>query len=178
MIGPEFALWGLPRSGTTWAANWLTSGRVLCLHDPEQDHAPQDVEWLNIAGRFGVASSGLWALPGIAERIAARVPVLIVEREPQAVQAAMGRAGLPALPQWAFDRFQALPGRRVPFGALWGDEGAARAAWDYLRPGERFDFLRWRELARVRVEPVLDKLAVCDASRAAIVAEFQREAMR
>lgn len=173
----RFAVFGLPRSGTTWAANWLTSGDVLCLHDPEQDHAPVDVEWLNAARPYGVASSGLWAIKGIAERIAARMPVLIVEREPEAVNASMRRAGLPELPQWAFDRFAGLPGRRVPFGALWSESGA-RAAWEYLRPGEPFDFLRWRELARVRVEPVMEQVAVCEGTRAAIAAEFQREGKR
>ncbi|HJV24556.1 MAG TPA: hypothetical protein VJ673_02670 [Aromatoleum sp.] len=165
MSGPDFAILGLPRSGTTWAANWLSDGSAICLHDPEQDHAPEDILRLNLGRSFGISSSGLWAWPDVIARL--ECPVLILDRDPGESDASMQRLGLDPLPSWAHDRFAGIKGLRVPHEWLWR-VGGARAIWNYLRAGKEFDVLRWRELARVRVEPVIEKIRLCDGTRAAM----------
>ena len=30
----DFMVIGLPRTGTTWASNWLTTDSTQCYHDP------------------------------------------------------------------------------------------------------------------------------------------------
>lgn len=127
-----------------------------------------------MARPWGVSCSGLWGFEGIAERIAARVPVLLLDRHPLDSDAALARAGMSALPGWLHARFDALPGRRVAWRDLFNEPGARRI-WDYLRPGEAFDVQRWREAVRLRVEPVLDDLQVCAGTVEAMRAEFQRE---
>jgi hypothetical protein len=57
----EFMVLGLPRSGTTWAANWLTTDQSLCLHDPLNEYHYNDIDKIESYGRrLGVACTGLY----------------------------------------------------------------------------------------------------------------------
>ena len=40
----EFMVLSAPRSASTWAANWLTTEKTLCLHDPVLEHYPEDLD--------------------------------------------------------------------------------------------------------------------------------------
>lgn len=170
----RFAVFGLPRSGTTWAANWLTDAGALCLHDPIADHAPAELLRLDLGRPWGVSCTGLWAFEDVARQVAQRCPVVVLERDPAASDAALCRLGMSALPGWLHDRFRSAPGVRLPFDALWREEGA-RLIWSILRPDAPFDVRRWRLLRDIRVEPILDRLSVCGGTVVALREEFQRE---
>lgn len=149
----RFAVVGLPRSGTTWAAAWLTDAGALCLHDPLADFSPAELLRLEVSRPWGIACTGAWMLPGLMREIAARCPMIVIERDRFDVGASLAAMGLPAMPGNVFERFERAPGRRVPFGALW-DESGAREMWSYLRPDAPFDVHRWRLLRDMRIEPV------------------------
>lgn len=171
----KFAVFGLPRSGTTWAANWLTSDGVLCLHDPIEHHAPADVLGLDLGRPWGVSCTGLWAFAGIAEAVARRCPVVILERDPaESAQLARGIGfDLPDEIHAAIHaRFAKLPGVRVPHSDLWTEEGARRV-WGILRPDAPFDVWRWRMLKDMQVQPILERVQICPETVAAFRAEFQ-----
>lgn len=51
----EFMLIAAPRSGTAWAANWLTTDSTLCLHEPTARWTPQEWDTLRSERRLGVA---------------------------------------------------------------------------------------------------------------------------
>ena len=46
-----------PRSGTTWAANWLTTDTTLCLHDPMLEFTRHDLNKLTLPDnrRLGIS---------------------------------------------------------------------------------------------------------------------------
>lgn len=141
----NFIVLGLPRSGTTWLANWLTTGQSLCLHDPFNrlpEHWPRD------ARRLGVSCTGAYLLPGWLERQSC--PVAVIERDEADCEASAQRMGLSVC--GLRERLQAVEGRRWRFDDLW-NETKARELWAFLLPGIEFDALRYRLLREMRVEP-------------------------
>lgn len=136
---------GLPRSGTAWLANWLTTDTTLCLHDPFQ-RLPED--WPSDERRLGISCTGAYLFPKWLEQ--QTCPVAVIERDPSACDESLAELGLPStsgLPA-ALARVQ---GRRWRFEDIW-QEDTARELRSYLLPREAFDPLRYRLLRDLRVE--------------------------
>lgn len=147
----DFIVLGLPRSGTTWLANWLTTDRTLCLHDPFALGAPE--RWPRDERRFGISCTGAYLFPRwLAQQ---QCPIAVIERNASACDASLARIGLSGTK----DLRQALanaPGRRWAFDDLW-NERAARELWEHLLPGVAFDPLRYRLLKDIQVQPHMSK---------------------
>jgi hypothetical protein len=143
----RFIVLGLPRSGTTWLANWLTTDLTLCLHDPFADSMPN--KWPRDGRRLGISCTGAYLMPDwLAQQ---HCPVAVIERDPADCAASLGAdvSGLKS----ALD---AVHARRWQFDALWR-EGSALALWRYLVPGVPFDKLRYRLLREMQVQPHMKK---------------------
>lgn len=151
----ELALFALPRSGTTWAANWLTSDGIVCRHEPITYEPPEQI--LRASG--GVACTGLWLHSAFLARL--DCPVVLLERDPAQINASLARINLPALPHWLVARFAALDYPRFHYTDLFDPQRAA-AIWRILR-GEDFDAARHAELVRMNVQPQYNR-CVPDAS--------------
>ncbi|WP_423256278.1 hypothetical protein [Dyella sp. KRB-257] len=143
----EFIVLGLPRSGTTWLANWLTTDDTLCLHDP-----------------FALGMPETWPLDkrlrGISCTAAALMrrwlsgyccPIAVIERHPSDCDRSLQRLGLQDTALYA-DALVHAPGRRFRFEDLWNEE-AAEQLWKYLLPTTAFDRTRYRLLRSMRIEP-------------------------
>lgn len=143
----DFIVLGLPRSGTTWLANWLTTNDSLCLHDPFAHLLPEQVR--GDGRRLGVSCTGLYLMPQLLA--AQRCPVAVIERPVSACDASLSALGLPSAVGLK-TYLDAAEGRRWAFDALW-DEGAAQELWDFLLPGLPFDRIRYRLLREMRIEP-------------------------
>lgn len=147
----------LPRSGSTWAANWLTGERIFCLHDPLWTIAPDDLD-ARLAemapGRVrGIACTGLWRWPSWVNRHPARK--LVLHRPRADVARSLDRLGLPRLPIDAERNLNAINGRHVDWFDLFSPE-PAREIWDYLTGGEPFDAARHAQLVAMQIEPKFD----------------------
>jgi hypothetical protein len=58
-------------------ANWLTTDRTLCLHDPFSRQLPE--HWPRDHRRRGISCTGAYLLPGwLAQQ---RCPVFVIERD-------------------------------------------------------------------------------------------------
>lgn len=157
----DFIVVGLPRAGTTWIANWLTTDRSLCLHDP-----------------FALGMPEAWPrdgrLRGISCTIAALMqkwlsgyncPIAIIDRDPKACEQSLEKLdlptllGLPSPPDFTFNTSGILPfldvtpGRRFAFDDLWNEE-AASELWRFLLPSVPFDRIRYRLLHNMQVQPM------------------------
>ena len=55
----DFMIVALPRSGTAWAANFMTTERSLCWHEPLADHDLADLDKMKMTGLFGIADTQL-----------------------------------------------------------------------------------------------------------------------
>lgn len=146
---PDFIVLGLPRSGTTWLANWLTTERSLCLHDPFATRLPEDIEAERDGRALGIACTGAFLMPTWLR--AQRARVAIVEREPAQCDESLARIGLPSAAPLLRD-FAAAEGRRWRFDQLWLEDDA-RALWSYLLPDVPFDAARYALLREMRIEP-------------------------
>ena len=143
----DFIVLGLPRSGTTWLANWLTTDRSLCLHDPFQRALPET--WDAGGKRLGISCTGAYLLPGWLE--AQSCPVAVIERDPEACDASLQRMGLGST--WPLRRaFKRARGKRWRFDDIW-NEKKARALWAFLLPGLPFDSARYRLLREMQIQP-------------------------
>lgn len=145
----SYRVFGLPRSGTTWVANWLTTDRATCWHDPCEWALPYDVErWAERRENAGISCTGLWLLhawdPG--------VPTLCLDRCPDEVQESLAKAGLPLLPEVVFDLWDALPFRKIALAELL-EPSRAEEVQRFLLPELPFNCDRHAQLARMNVQP-------------------------
>lgn len=147
-MNPDFIVLGLPRSGTTWLANFLTTDRSLCLHDPFNElpeHWPLD------GRRWGISCTGAYMLTGWLKR--QQCPVAVIERDPTECAASLRVAGYGSGDvSGLLPCFMAAKGRRFRFADLWTETGA-RSLWEHVLPGLPFDGIRYRLLAEMNVQP-------------------------
>lgn len=147
----DFAIIGLPRSGTTWAANWLTTDHSICLHDPLANRTlDQLAAWHHPSKAVGVACTGLWQFP---DWVAANVRrVVLLDRDPDEINASLTAIGLGGMPAASFDQFMDLPGQRVLMRELF-DPVVAPDIWHSLMPDLPFDAERHELLTTFMVNP-------------------------
>lgn len=143
----DFIALGLPRSATTWLANWLTTDRSLCLHDPFARSLPET--WDAGMKRLGISCTGAYLMPAWLSQ--QECPVAIIERDPDECDACLSKLGLPDTGPLR-DAFAKADGRRWRFSDLW-NEDKARDLWAFLLPGLPFDAARYRLLREMRIEP-------------------------
>lgn len=91
----EFMVIAAPRSGTTWAANWLTTDDTLCLHDPLYDHHYRDLDAIESDKMLGVACTGLFMFPEWLNDHPARK--VILHRDAGEINRSLEEVGLPSL---------------------------------------------------------------------------------
>lgn len=143
----DFIVLALPRSGTAWLANWLTTYGSLCLHDPFSAGLPET--WPIDQRPRGIACTVSALMPRWLSEHAC--PIAIIERDYRACDASMEKLGLPGTEAFR-DAVAAMPGERFAFDALFEDEAVARALWGYLLPKLPFDPIRYRMLRDLQVQ--------------------------
>lgn len=156
----DFMIISLPRSASTWAANWMTTERAFCRHDPLWMTSPDqlDREIVALAGPrlAGIACTGLWRWPEWINRHLARK--LILHRDSAQIRASLDRLGLPRLPIAAARQLSQIEGTHVDWLELF-DPARAAAIWEFLTAGAiAFDQARHRELCAMRIDPAMGKV--------------------
>lgn len=169
----DFIIVSFPRSGSTWAANWLTSADTYCAHDPLYQSHFRDFDAVigeAAAGRVaGIACTGTgWLWPEWVNQHPARK--LILRRPVAEVNASLRKIGWPSMPINAEARLSEVEGWHVPYTDLF-DTNKAAVIWRYLttRP---FDAARHAQLVQMRVEPKLDRLVTNEAVEAQLLREI------
>lgn len=151
----DFMVIGLPRSGTTWVANWLTTRETFCLHDPLYSHHYSDLDGLKLGGAdaktVGVSCTALWRWGDWVNNHPAKK--LIVHRDIEAINRSLSQLGLPAMRERDAQALHDLSGPHVHFDDLFCDQDAAAMIWDHLIPGVPFDPARHGLLSRTIVSP-------------------------
>lgn len=144
----DFLLTGLPRSGTAWAAVWLSDG-AICLHEPLATVRAEELARWKPERRWGMACTAVWMIPWFAESL--RCPRVILERDLSEVNESLQNMGLPEMTKPNVDAFRRFKGPRFPYTDLF-DHDSARNIWGILRPDRFFDADRWKLLSGMRIE--------------------------
>lgn len=153
----DFWICSLPRSGSTWAANWLTTDSTLCLHDPEASgmtlaDIDANAEKIGNGKRLGVATTAAWAQVDWLN--AHPAPKLVITRSLGDINRSLERLGLPTMEESHYRDLDEINGMgsavQVNIADLFNPETAWRIA---ARLGVPFDADRHRVLSTFRVTP-------------------------
>lgn len=142
----SFMVIGAPRSGTTWAANWLTTDSVHCIHDPLYHTHYEDWDKLECGVPLGVSCTGIWRWPDWVNSHPSKK--VILHRDIGEVDESLVSIGLPAIGSADLGSIQGL---HVNYLDLF-EERAALEIWEYLI-GPGFNRLRHQELRLIEMQP-------------------------
>lgn len=146
---------GLPRSGTTWMANWLTYEDCYCLHDPlnklhyedwdtDTKYFPED----SLPLFKGVSCTGIWRWPEWVNAHPAKK--LIIERPMVDVKDSLTAKGFEMDLTNHLSLYD-IEGPRIKYNDIFVPD-VARNVWEYLI-GTRFDDRRYKMLREMHIEP-------------------------
>lgn len=148
----QFIIIGAPRSGTAWAANWLTTERTLCYHDPLFHTALEDLDSLPCDRYLGIADTGLWMYP---EYLAAHPATkVILHRDIAEVNYSLRRAGLPEVAADTNRKLYTISGAHFQWTALFENP---QQIWSYLF-GTHVDLKRHELLCKLNVQVDFEKV--------------------
>ena len=90
----QFMLIAAPRSGTAWAANWLTTDLSLCLHEPTARWPYPEWDQLKSERRLGIACT-VSAVQHLAFLQAHPARKVILHRDLAEIRTSMTKLGIP-----------------------------------------------------------------------------------
>lgn len=152
----RFMVLSAPRSASTWVANWLTTEKTLCLHDPVLEHAPEALDGLLCDRALGISCTALALLPDFVNTHPARK--VIVHRDIADVNQSLVSIGLTPLGEAWGGCLQGISGLHVAYNDLFSSHRAARI-YEHLTKLP-FDVARHEHLCAMHVEPQFDQIAV------------------
>lgn len=152
-----FMVLSAPRSGSTWAANWLTTSDQLCLHDPIFETKVAELDSLPHARRYGIACSALPLLTDWVNKHPA--PKLILHRPLSEVNASLVNIGLTPLSRTWDGILARIEGFHVNHHDMFR-AGAAELIWNHLCPETPFDRERHALLKAMHIDPHFPRVRV------------------
>lgn len=144
---------GAPRSGTAWAANWLSTERTLCLHDPLFNRDLDELDQIPCDRTLGVADTGLLLFPGFLARHPARK--VILHRDLGEIENSLRRAGLPPLERNWDRELREIDGLHVDWRDLFERPGMI---YEYLFGHLMSDYPRHQLLCKLNVQMDFEKI--------------------
>lgn len=145
----DFMIVGLPRSGTAWLANWFTTERSICWHEPLWQRSLADLDDMKGAGLFGIADTML-LLMSADELNRHPAKKLIVHRELGDVNFSLSKLGLPSMQDEHKWRLDEIGGYHITFQDLFNVE-RFRPAAEWLLPIP-FDTARYSLLKNLNIQ--------------------------
>lgn len=124
----DFMVLGLPRSGTAWVANLLTTDTSLCLHEALLDSTIEQLDRVEHAGLFGIAETSGLFLPECVHHDCKK---LIIDRPISEINESLNDLGLPDMPERAVELLSGIEGYKITFKELF-DFDAMQSAYKYL----------------------------------------------
>jgi hypothetical protein len=149
---------GGPRSATTWAANWLTTDKSVCLHDPLLEYRIEFLQRISFPGRsFGISCTSACLYPDWVNK--QKCPKVVLVRDVREINNSLRELGLVELIESKHEaRLAAVKDALfAPYEWLFDTVGAYTIA---KHLGVRWDPYRHDVLKQMRVEPMWRRLNV------------------
>ena len=143
------------RSGSTWAANWLTTDTSICSHDPRLRWTEDQIRQLKVKGkRVGICCTYAGMDPEWCNRQI--IPTLIIHRDPAEIDASWARLGV--VPFVNKPPLDCVAGWHVDWKLL-RDPRTAEQIYERLL-WKDFDAGRHHELVQMNIQPHFEGLAL------------------
>lgn len=145
----------LPRSGSTWVSNWLTTDTTLCIHDPLWTVHYEDWDKIESTKTLGISCTGIALWPDWVNNHPARK--VILHRDHSEIERSLRTSlGLEEEYNPSGDNLDKIRGMHVPWTNIFTDP---KPIYEYLlnRP---FDQERHRELVKMHIQPHIDSLNI------------------
>jgi len=158
---------GGPRSGTTWAANWLTTDTTMCLHDPLLEYKIEFLQRLRFDGKkLGISCTSATLYPEWVN--AQRCPKVVLVRDIHEINRSLEELGLVQLiPAKHEARLAAVKDALfIDYEKMFTHTGGQMIC-DHL--GLPFSADRHDLLSQMRIEPMWARLNVGKEAAAALV---------
>jgi hypothetical protein len=165
----DFMIIAAPRSGTAWAANWLTDDHSFCHHDPLFERHYEDLDSMDADGRvLGVACTGIANFLEFLKGHPAK-KVILHRRQDQVNDACVAN-GFPPVPMQFFKNLDAIEGLHVPWTWLFAKpENIHR----FLFGDRRFDARRHQLLVGLNVQRDLEQIKPNQAATRRLIEEMK-----
>ena len=124
----DFMALGLPRSGTAWLANLLTTDDSICLHESLIDSTIEQLDQFEHDGLFGIAETAGVFFPDAINHPCKK---LIVDRPIAEINKSLHQLGLPTMPDVEVDLLSGIEGYKIAFKELF-DFDAMQLAYKFL----------------------------------------------
>jgi hypothetical protein len=144
----SFMVIGEPRSGTTWAANWLTTDTTLCLHDPLTTLHYSNWDQIESKKILGISDTGIskfdyWLNDHSAKKV-------ILHRNREEIAMSLGMPEFLDVPS----NLDLIDGMHCHWEELFDNP---KPIYEYLLDKE-FDAERHAELCKIRMAPLEEKM--------------------
>jgi hypothetical protein len=154
----NFMVLGLPRSGTAWLANLLTTQKSLCKHEALWKNSLDDLSNISYAVSFGISETSGFSMVDEINAHSARK--LIVRRDLTEINDSLQELGIPKMNQDHMDKLLSISGYHIDFKDI----------FDYGKMAEAYEFLLHSHLEPYRHEFLCDMNIQNDR----IIKEIQR----
>ena len=144
----DFMVLALPRSGTAWVANLLTTDSSLCIHEAFMDHSINDLDTRPHDGMLGIAETSAFTKVDEINQHSAKK--LVIERPFNEVNESIAKLGFKAMPLYSDDLMIQLKGYRIAFKDLFNYDIMAEAYYYLLR--KELNQERHRMLCQMNIE--------------------------
>lgn len=156
----DFIIVSLPRSGSTWLSNLLTTEHSICWHDSTGFALPHEMDNYPTNKRYkGICCTAAWMWKDWYKNHPAKK--LVIVRDITLINASMEKLGMPEVGIPDLRSFFVIEGKRVQFSDLFLQD-KAREIWEYLLPNLKFDHERYQELVKMNIQPS-DRVQVPDS---------------
>lgn len=136
------------RSGSTWVANWLTTDKSICYHDPRMRWTEEQIRTLSAPGkRVGICCTYQGMDPEWANQ--QLVPTVILHRDPEEIRESFRKMGL--IPFVHNPPLECVGGWHVDWRAPF-DPAQAREIYEFLL-WQEMDEARHKELVQMNIQP-------------------------
>lgn len=159
---------GLPRSGTTWTANWLTTDTTLCIHDPLYKFHYSDFDRIPSKKTLGIACTGLYAFPDFVNSHPARK--VILRRNINEINDSLEKIGVPFIHREAEEMIDKLNGWHVNWDVIFKEP---QDIYEFLLQ-KPFDFERHKFLNELNIQPNFETLIVDKSLTKKFMEEFTK----
>lgn len=144
----EFMVIGLPRSGTTWASNWLTTDATLCMHDPLATIHYKDWDHIKSNRVLGIADTGIQIFHEWLNKHPARK--IILHRDKQEIAKSLGMTDI------GISHLERINGIHCNWMDIFDNP---KPIYEYLLQKE-FDSERHFHLKNIRMQPCNEEMSV------------------